>query len=373
MIIINPRSINDLLALHKAGIPVTLTSHPGNASLYKLVLWTCGIPEHLWDVTCAKADANNWPMHRLVDGEAHLLVTDELHAKICAETSPACRFVTAYQFTREGERLGRYHVRTMQQCFPNVISSCSRLLLSERERVIDLFTFLAETRRKEVFARHIGPDGIMRPAHENTLCASRVIDSFMQVLTELDHLLFSDESIETTGGYCYDGVMVPLAMMLVQYWKTGRVDRYDISGPDMIHYATTPAHQAALTEMVIHLQKWSPTLVPKNLTVQMFPGTTACVGHINGHVSQEVMQRKIRVLQSYNSMQGNEKRALWDHASCDNRLWPITIRPNVEPYFSQYDLAALNECIVVDNFWKDIPIDQLRTTLLQANGLLRIK
>ncbi len=373
MIKINPRSINDLLALHHAGVPVTLTSHPGNASLYKLVLWTCGIPEHLWDVTCAKADANNWPMHRLVAGEAHLLVTDELHAKICKETSRECRFVTAYQFTREGERLGRYHVRTMQQCFPNVISSCSRLLLSERERVIDLFTFLAETRRKEVFARHIGPDGIMRPAHENALCASRIVDSFVQVLTELDHLLFSDESLEPMGGYCYDGVMVPLATMLVQYWKTGRVDRYDISGPDMIHYATTPAHQAALTAMIIHLQKWNPTLVPRNFIVQMFPGTNARVGHVRGHVSEEIMQRKVMALRCYNNLEKKERKSLWEVAKSDESYWPATITPNTDHYFSQYDLIALEAELVVDDFWKDMPIDQMRTTLLQANGLLRIK
>src|SRR3989344_7332469 len=129
MIKINPESISDLVALKDAGAPVTLTSHPGNASLYKLVLWSCGIPEHFWDVTCCKADANNWPMHRLVDGNAELLLTEEMYRKIMAETNSNRRYVVAYQITASGGRLGRVHVQACEACFPGALSSCSRLLL----------------------------------------------------------------------------------------------------------------------------------------------------------------------------------------------------------------------------------------------------
>src|SRR3989344_4850245 len=138
MIKINPETINDLLDLKATNFPVTLTSHPGNASLYKLSLWSCGIPEHLWDVTCCKADANNWPMHRLLNGEVEPIVTEDFYRKVLNETNPQNRFVTAYQFTKTGERLGHFHVKVMESCFPGVISSCSRLLLSQTSLIQEM-------------------------------------------------------------------------------------------------------------------------------------------------------------------------------------------------------------------------------------------
>lgn len=373
MIKINPRSIRDLVALKSTGVPVTLTSHPGNASLYKLTLWACGIPEHLWDITCCKADANNWPMHRLENGQANLLVTDELHRKIMGETHQGNRFVTAYQFTADGARLGRAHVKAKQICFPENISSCSRLLLKEGGRVQEMFEYLAHTKRAEVFTRYITPDGRLRPIAESGMRSSDLAPSFMRVLHELDRLLFSDEPVETRGGACYDGVMVPIAGMLAQYWQTGRVDRYDISGPDMIHYATRGEHQTKLSNMLRHLRKWDARFVPENIIIQMFPGTVARVGHINGHVSEEVIRRKIYALRRWSSLEKCEKKELCKIAEDDERKWPAHIDPKAAPYFSQYDLSSHGGILTVDDFWMDMQIDSMRDSLLHANALLRIK
>lgn len=373
MIKINPESINDLLALKDAGVPVTLTSHPGNASLYKLVLWACGIPEHLWDVTCCKADANNWPMYRLMNGEAELVIPEELHHEILHRTNPNNRFVTAYQFTKDGSRLGRFHVKAKQTCFPNVISSCSRLLLSEKEKVWEMFDYLARTRRDEVFTRFITSDGILRPLSGTSIRTESIASSFMKVLEELDHLLFSDEKNSVTGGACYDGVMVPLSAMLVQFWQTGRTDRYDISGPDMIHYATQPEHQARLSEMLTHLRKWRPEFVPKDILIHMFPGTVARIGYIRGHHSEEVMQRKVYMLERSSSLDREKKRRVWETAKDDEHHWPIQIQPSIDKYFSQHDFASMGKELVVDDFWKNLPILSIKETLSRANNLLRLQ
>lgn len=372
MIRINPESINDLLALKDAGVPVTLTSHPGNASLYKLVLWACGIPEHLWDITCCKADANNWPMHRLVNGEAELVIEEDLHNDILRRTSTHNRFVTTYQFTKDGVRLGRFHVKAKETCFQNTISSCSRLLLSEKEKVWEMFDYLARTRRGEVFTRFITPNGILRPASGLGTKTGSMAGSFMDVLEELDHLLFSDEEISVKGGVCYDGVMVPLSVMLVQFWQTGRADRYDISGPDMIHYATRPEHQAKLSEMLKHLRKWKPELVPENILIHMFHGTVARVGYIRDHPSEEVMKRKIYMLEQSHSLNREEKKKIWETAKNDERNWPIQIQPHIDKYFSQHDLASMGKELVIDDLWKNLPISNIRDTLSRANNLLRL-
>ena len=373
MIRINPGSIDDFLALKDAGAPVTLTSHPGNASLYKLVLWSCGIPEHLWDVTCCIADANNQPMHRLVGGKAELVVSEDFHRKVIDTTGPNNRFVTAYQFTKDGTRLGRFHVKAIQKCFPDALSSCSRLLLSEREKVWEMFDYLARTKKDEVFGRFIAPRGVMRPVSESGVRVESMAGSFMEVLEELEHLLFSDEEITTKGGVCYGGVMVPLSSMLVQYWQTGRVDRYDVSGPDMMRYATRPEHQIKLSQMLEHLRKWNPKLVPEHIVSHMYPGTAARVGHVAGHVSQEVMKRKVYMLEHADSLDRVRKREIWEIAKDDERNWPVQIRPGVDPYFSQHDLALMGKELVVDEFWRNIPIAGMRDSLVKANNLLRLK
>lgn len=359
-------SINDLVRLAKEGLPVTLTSHPGNASLYKLALWSCGVPEHLWDITCCRADANNWPMHRLVDGRAELMVSEELFHRAMTKQG---RFVTAYQHTNTGERLGRVHVRAMEQHFPGTISSCSRLILSERERVYEMFDYLARTKRFAVFTRRITSDGRLEPLYEQQMPANRLAQSFMNVLEELDHLLFDDREIVTKGGACYEGAMVSLTDYLVQYWQNDRCERIDVSGPDMINYALRPEHARDLSSMLEHLRKWRPELIPPRLDVCLLPGTVARVGHVEGHPSEAVMRRKIAALQP--DVPKEEKSRLIALAREDESIWPVQIQPSKVPYFSQHDLCA-GRRLSVDQHWRDIPLVQLRDTLVRARNILRI-
>ncbi len=374
MIKINPSSINDLVALKEAGVPVTLTSHPGNASLYKLVLWSCGIPEHLVDVTCCKADSNNWPMHRLIRGKDELLIPERLHREIIETTTPDNRFVTAYQITNDGTRLGRFHSKVMQECFPNVISSCSRLLLSEKEKIGEMFDYLAHNNGGEdIFNRFITPEGIMKPISESGVKIQDMAGSFVGLLNELSDLLFSDKEITTHGGVYYSGVMAMLSGMLVHYWQTGSVERYDISGPDMIHYATQPEHQAQLSKMLGHLRKWNPTLVPKNILVRMLPGTVARIGHFVDHPSEDIVQRRIFALgKSFNSLNKKEKEEIRKKANDDEHCWPTRIQPKITPYFSQHDLISLGKKLIVDKFWMDISLEEIAGIVARANHLLCI-
>lgn len=371
MIKVNPGTINDLLELAANGASVTLTSHPGNASLYKLALWSCGIPENLWDVTCCKADANNWPMHRLVNGQAELLVSPETHRLIMSAGNATRRFVTAYQFTAGGERLGRVHVREMQKLFPGVISTCSRLILQHEGTAREMYCYLAHT-KPEVFGRFISPDGIMVPSHQRRN-ADEVVESFMNVLHELDHLLLSDEPIVTKGGSCYEGAMVQLSTMLCQYWQSGRPDRYDLSGPDMIHYSVRTEYQRELMEMLDHLRKWKPNLIPKTLAIHMYPGTAARVGHLPDHVSQEVMDRKKYALCHASTLSTLSKKSLYERAKDDEKNWPVEIRPAEAPYYSQYDLAQSSRGLEVDRYWRELPIHQMRDTLIRANNILKVR
>ena len=312
-------------------------------------------------------------MFRLQGGEASLLVTEDLYQRITRETNTNNRFLTAYQFASDGQRLGRVHVRAMQSCSPGAISSCSQLLLSERVRIHELFAYLAETCPEKVFTRFVTPEGVMVPIEESGLHPQDYADSFMNVLGELEHLLFSDAAIETRGGACYQGMMGPIATMLAQFWKTDRCDRYDISGPDMIRYATPPCYQESLAQMLRHIRCWKPELVPRHIAGHMFDGTVARFGYIPGHISEQVLSRKVQALTSHQQHTNEEKRAAVAAATHDGKLWPNRINPELDPYFSQHDLAALGSHIVVDEYWKTVPFSEMHATLARANGLLRIQ
>jgi hypothetical protein len=78
------------------------------------------------------------------------------------------------------------------------------------------------------------------------------------------------------------------------------------------------------------------------------------------------------MLENSGSMDRTRKQKFWEMAKDDERNWPVQIKPNIDPYFSQHDLALLGKELVVDEFWKDIPFSNLRETLQRANGLLRL-
>ena len=213
----------------------------------------------------------------------------------------------------------------------------------------------------------------MLPIRKSGIHSQDMIDSFVRVLQELDHLLFSDEPIITQGGACYDLTVVAISTMLVQYWQTGQIDRYDVSGPDMINYALKREYQENLSEMLRHLHRWNPQLVPEHIIIQMFPGTVARVGHLHGHISQQVMARKAHALQTHNKLSEDQRTQLLEAAKDDEHLWPTEIDPKREPYFSQHDLLTCNYPLVVDEFWKDIPLASMRDHLTRAKGILRLR
>lgn len=367
-------SINDLVELSNNGIPVAMTSHPGNASLYKLTLWSSGIQERLWDVTCAKADKNNWPRHVLSLGRAIPLLSDDRMKEVEENTSAHHRYVTAYLKTVTGQAsdlsCGRVHVRAMEKLFPSVISSYTKLLLEHKEQVLEVFAYLAETRCQEVFTRQISPEGVMTPWQDVTTRPEDVARSCMNVLEELDKLLFSDEVFVPKGGICYGGVLVPLIHMLSDYWRTGETHRYDISGPDMIHYSTRKEHQVALTKLLSHLRGLSQSVIPKNLTVHMPLGTVARVGHVAGHASEAVMRRRMVALRDSCTLDSVAKRNLKEAAMSDESLWPSQISPAATPYFSQHDLLTLGQTISVDEFWKEMPLGDMTEAFSRAKNLL---
>ncbi len=377
----NGVSVQSLVDAMGEGIPVTLTSHPGNASLYKLSLWSCGIPDNLWDITCIAADRNNQPEHRLVRGEKELLISEELRREVATSASRDRRFVTAYQRTEDGEFLGRVHTRAMQTQYPGVISSQSALLLSERERVAEIFGYLAARNPKKYFPRHISCDGVMMPVREY-LSADGIAHSALSVIEELSALLLSDEIGELRGGFAYGGPVVHMICALCQYWKTGSIKRYDVSGPDMIRYAVTAEHQGNLSSLLVELHRAFPSLVPEKFSVTMPAGTVFRVGQLtDGHPSAGVSDLHDTLLEQQAIRRGRANGTRLSETAYGElrkkaieveQEWPLNIEAPRDAYFSQHDLCRMGARITVPEQFRSMTFAEIAERRVRLKNILRV-
>ena len=83
------------------------------------------------------------------------------------------------------------------------------------------------------------------------------------------------------------------------------------------------------------------------------------------------MTRKVQALRSPPA--GEWKKRLWEVAKEDEASWPIQVKPAQDHYFSQHDLLALGKELLVDEYWREIPLENMRETLARANSLLRLR
>lgn len=382
----NDISVNTLVMLKENGVPVTLTSHPGNASLYKLSMWSCGIPETLWDITCVRADRNNQPECMLVGEEKKFLVDDKLLLEVLSPLSRGHKYVTAYQTAKNGERLGRIHVRAMEKEFPNVISSQSKLLLTEKERVLAIFEYLAGKYGTRYFPRTIRGNGTM-VQHATRTNPLNMAESALSVTEELRDLLFSDEKTDVKGGLAYGGVLVQLICLLCNFWKTGSTVQYFISGPDMIRYAIQPKFCGEMSLLLDELHRAMPGFVPHKLKMLIPDGTIFRVGEIAGgslsgnHASRASLNLHNMILRQQAIRRGRETGErmgdvefgfLKDEAIRLHAEWPISIDSANDAYFSQHDLAETGARVFVRGMYKDTNLSQIMEQRERLKNILRV-
>ena len=379
-------SINDLVWLREKGVPVTMTSHPGNASLYKLSLWSAGVPEMLWDITCVIADMNNQPAQMLKGGSATTLVSNERHAAYRENAKNGIRQITAYTRTEDGRYLGRVHTSAMVSLFPEAITTQSALLNRYEKELHPVCEYLADTIPERMFQRYIFPCGatvaLSPDKNSRTFTAiagdmsahiarGDLAASFANVLSELETLLTKDCVGALSGGACYQGSAYAHALAtLAQYWKTGECLEYDISGPDMIHYAMSEEYRATLSGILEHIRMQFPALVPKHTVIRMVPGTVARVGCVKGHISEEITEERLALLSQQTS--GEEKKALRERAREKHGLWPITIRPAEDSYFSQHDLTDMDSSMFVPERFRKMSFADMETELVRLKNILRV-
>lgn len=159
-----------------------------------------------------------------------------------------------------------------------------------------------------------------------------------------------------------------MAVILADYWKTGRNERYDISGPDMIGYSTTPKYHAELAGILEHVRKQFPSLVPRHVIVRMSPGTVARVGCVKGHVSEKIVRERIALLLPHTDK--DKKKELRKALAESHCHWPLCVDQTTDAYFSQHDLLSLGGEMFVPDHFRSMPLGEMEAELVRVKNII---
>jgi len=370
-------TVRNLLRLQKDGCSVYRTSHAGNWNIYKLLLSQLGLPDCIWDVTCIHRDVNNQPRYQLIGGEKVLLLK---------ETPPmnnGTRFLTPYYRTGENadETLSHFHVTPLKKLFGSGVTSQSEVLLEYENDVSTIFS-IAERFMPHQLGRYILPCGCMVPlerlgsesleakcSHNRASVLQKdLAESALSTLKELRRLVFDPGDYIPKGGVVYSFELVVASFYLWLFWKFGDKPTYQLSGPDMIGYATKPAFISGVEKVLKVLGEHAPRLVPEKIDAFVVPATFFRFGYpSNLEVSERVMaaHETVRKLQALKrewrnvdvireSLNHSVRNAI-EIIERDGQKWNLFHDPSKDAFYSQHDMLKNGACMKVMEGYLDIP------------------
>lgn len=376
-----------LVDLEKAGHCVRRSSHAGNWSTYKLLMSQVGLPDCLWDVTCVHRDVNNQPQHRLLGGEKWPLLP-QLSPLRAEDTT---KYLTPYHWTEENgarQTLSHFHVAPLKRLYGDLITTQSRALLQHRDKLARVFE-IVRIYRPELLGRYVLPCGCMvkMESHGAFFTAKCVHNearvnfkdlaaSAMGTLTELERLVFDSHGYEPQGGPLYTFELVVASFYLWAHWQFGDKTIYELSGPDMIGYATKPAFIQSIHKVLELVGRHAPDLVPKRIEAKIVPVTLFRFGYPQQcEISRAVMSAH----EAIRDIQAVKRKSLGTrdiHAACDaairgilpivrehGKKWDLFHDPSKDAFFSQHDLAAMGGEMQICDGYLDVPFSTMRKLL----------
>jgi hypothetical protein len=389
-------TVRDLLRLKEAGHSVYRTSHAGNWNIYKLLLSELGLPDCVWDVTCIHADKNNQPRHMLIGGTKLPLLNKDPGAP-----PQGIKYLTPYHRVsgNGGSTLSSFHLEPLRELYPGVITTQSEVLLEFEEMLAEVFQIIARY-RPEWLSRYVFHCGCMTTSsklgsefrakcpHGNTIAGKQadLAESAISTLRELKRLVLDPVDYEPLGGFLYSFELVVASFYLWSYWKFGDKAVYELSGPDMIGYATKPEFARKISEVLSLVGKYLPRLTPSQIEAKIVPTTFFRFGYpANCPVSRTVMiahdtVRKIqdikRSLKNEPELEEGMKQALKVTLQIlqeNSKAWDLFHDPARDAFYSQHDLKAAGTNMQILEGFMDIPfhiMGKLLRTLPQTEASL---
>src|SRR3989344_2307859 len=379
-------TVRDLLRLNKAGHCVQRSSHAGNWSLYKLLLSELGLPDCIWDVTCIYKDINNQPKHQLIGGEKINL----LGTKDPGVPTATVKYLTPYFRTENhGEgTLSHFHVAPLKKLFGSIITTQSEVLLEYKENMQAVFE-VVEKYRPELLGRYVFPCGCMVPLYKSesgfrTRCKHNVIEipqsklaeSAVSTLEELERLVFDPFGYEAKGGVIYSLELVVASFYLWAYWKFGDKTVYELSGPDMSGYATKPDFIRRIFKVLELLERELPSLVPKRIEAKIVPAIYFRFGYPNTCKISEKVMRAHQAVYEIQKLKHRSKdipdisnaledslRGILPVIDRNGKDWDLYHKPDKDAFYSQHDMVKSGARMVVQEEFLDLPFKTLGNIL----------
>ncbi len=390
-------TVRELLALKESGHSVYRTSHAGNWSLYKLLMSELGLPDCIWDVTCIWRDVNNQPMHQLLDGQKIPLlehVTEKPEGKI--------KCLTAYHRPNHDPTttLAHFHVAPLKQLFGNVITTQSEVLLEYKEYLQIAFD-IVQTYRPEQLGRYVLPCGCMVtlckrnrgyeadcPHNHARITGKKLAESAIETLEELRRLVLDPIGYQPKGGVLYSFELVVASYYLWSYWKFGDKPVYELSGPDMIGYATKQDFILRVEQVLKLLGEHLPEhLMPKIIDAKIVPATLFRFGYpdnckrakavMNAHemIRQvQPLKRSFKNVAEVADLLNVSLKGGLEIIEEHGKYWNLFPDPATDAFYSQHDMLANGARMVIQEQFLDMPfqtMDALLSTLAQSEQSLK--
>lgn len=262
-------SVNDLIGLRKKGFFVFRSGHLGNHYLSNLLLFACGVPCHLFDRNLVVRDRNYWPEFILAEG-SHIPLADPIPQKASlvyfASANKSVLIPGLARFFAESNIAGT-HFKSMEESFKYVWSE-SHFLDRHLQLVFCIVSELANI-SPELFQRVFGADGVIgkEDCISKNAIAKEIVETNSYFRRYLDE---GQNSLHFSKGRLMSIEANVLVHSICACLITGKSEVYEISGPDMVRYATNKGFCRKLSDCYNFLRKRIDFLPPK-VTLNIVP------------------------------------------------------------------------------------------------------
>ncbi len=199
-----------------------------------------------------------------------------------APSSPE-KYLTAYQRIAGRDTLAHFHVAPLQKLYGDLVTSQSRELLKQREKLKQVFE-VAAAHKPELFNRYVLPCGCMVDTmrKDGLIKAScshgsaeveecNIVSSALDTLAEIERLFFDPAGVAARGGVLYSFAFAQACYYLATIWKFGEKTIYELSGNAMIRYMVRPDFVCEVEKILLLLKQHLPDLVPDHIESRIVP------------------------------------------------------------------------------------------------------
>lgn len=378
-------TVRDLVSLKNSGHSVYRTSHAGNWSLYKLLLSQIGLPDCIWDITCIHRDINNQPQYQLLNGQKNFLLNSNPKPPV-----DKTKFLTPYFRVLDSDQtLANFHMEPLKKMFGSIITSQSEVLLEYEDELRVVFEII-QNHYPEQLGRYVLPCGCMVPLHgsggvyhakcmhnHHTIKQSELASSAIETLKEIKNLVWNPIGYQPKGGVLYSFELVVSSFYLWSFWKFGDRTIYELSGPDMIGYATKAPFISRVEKVLKLISKYIPeNLMPKTFEAKIVPTTLFLFGYPDNHevakkvsASHETIRigQKLKrqwkeideITKPLNSTLASAIEIIEKHRSS----WDLFHNPSKDAFYSQHDMMASGARMVIQEDYLGMPFSMMGTIL----------